>query len=84
MALQKTNFIGIIALLVATAYLIMRYDMDVAWYGYVDDFFVFIAGYSFFMGCRSKSPRARRLLHLIAGSFFIIGMLSLIALIVLA
>ncbi len=64
----------------AVVYVALPYDYDVAWYGYLDDFFVFMAGYTFFMASRSKSPRASMYLKLMAGSFFIIGMLVLIAL----
>ncbi len=78
---RKNSFIfGLLAVIVAVLYVALPYDYDVAWYGYIDDFFVFMAGYTYFMASRSKSPRAAMFLKLTAGSFFIIGMLALIAL----
>ena len=56
-------------------------DGDNGWTGYIDDFFVFMAGYTFFMGNRQKSLPNKRMLYTISGAFFIAGMLSLIALI---
>ncbi len=78
---RKNSFIfGLLTVIVAVLYVALPYDYDVAWYGYIDDFFVFMAGYTYFMASRSKSTRATMFLKLTAGSFFIIGMLSLIAL----
>lgn len=73
---------GILALIAAVAYVAMPYDIDGNWYGYIDDFFVFMAGYTFFMASRSRSARASQLLKVIAGTLFILGMLTLIALII--
>lgn len=81
---KKINTTGIITLLIAIAYIIIPYDMDrIGWYGYIDDFFVFMAGYLLFFGSRGIHPRLKRLLYLIAGCSFIIAMLSLIAMIIL-
>lgn len=71
---------GLLALVLAVAYVAVPYDVDVAWYGYIDDFFVFIAGYTFFMSSRTGSVAARRMLMLLSGVMFIVGMMSLIAL----
>ena len=65
-------------------YVAIPYDSDKAWWGYTDDFFVFMSGYAFFMATRTKSLKSRYLLYTISGSFFIIGMLALIALLILA
>lgn len=78
---NKISPIGIIALLLAVAYIIVPYDMDNSWYGYIDDFFVFMAGYLYFFGCRNIQPHLKRLLKLIAGCLFIVAMLTLIILI---
>ena len=69
-------------MIASVVYVALPYDYDVAWYGYLDDFFVFMAGYTFFMASRSKSARAAIFLKLMAGSFFIMGMLALIALVI--
>lgn len=82
--MTKQKIIGVMCLLAAIVYIAVPYDVDVAWYGYVDDFFVFMAGYTFFMGSRSKVWKARMSLYLISGTFFIIAMLSLIALVIFA
>lgn len=82
---KKINTTGIITLLIAIAYIIIPYDMDrIGWYGYIDDFFVFMAGYLLFFGSRGIHPRLKRLLYLIAGCSFIIAMLSLIVMIILS
>ena len=83
MTKKTKTLVGLIALFAAVAYVALPYDIDGNWYGYFDDFFVFMAGYTFFMSTRSKSVRAAQLLGMTAGTFFIIGMLSLIALIVI-
>lgn len=44
------KIIGIAALIIAIGYTVIPYDCDIAWYGYIDDFFLFIAGYLTFMG----------------------------------
>lgn len=75
---------GIIVLLLAIAYVAMPYDIDKNWYGYIDDFFVFMAGYTLFMGNKLNNTPTKKLLYTISGFFFIIGMLSLIALILFA
>lgn len=75
MTKKTKTLVGLIALFAAVAYVALPYD--------IDDFFVFMAGYTFFMSTRSKSVRAAQLLGMTAGTFFIIGMLSLIALIVI-
>lgn len=72
---------GILALLVAIAYIAIPIDIDKTWYGYTDDFFVFMAAYLYFMASRNKSIRIRRQLMLLSGFFFIIGMCALIVLI---
>lgn len=77
----KISPLGIGILLLSTAYIIINADCDKAWYGYIDDFFVFLAGYTFFMSTRYKNSNIKRLLQLISGSLFILGMLALIALI---
>ena len=82
MTRKNSIFLGLLAVIVAVVYVALPYDYDVAWYGYLDDFFVFMAGYTFFMASRSKSVRAATFLKLTAGSFFIIGMLALIALVI--
>lgn len=79
--IQRNTPLAIIGLLVGIVYVALPYDIDSQWWGYIDDFFVFMAGYTFFMGQRSRSIYARRLLLSIAGAFFIIGMLALIALV---
>lgn len=78
---KSISIIGVVALLAAIGYVAMPYDIDTAWYGYTDDFFVFMAGYVFFYAGKSKSLKARQLLYLISGAFFIIAMLALISLI---
>jgi uncharacterized membrane protein YkvA (DUF1232 family) len=83
MTKKTKTLVGLIALFAAVAYVALPYDIDGNWYSYIDDFFVFMAGYTFFMSTRSKSVRAAQLLKMTAGTFFIIGMLSLIALIVI-
>ncbi len=75
------KIIGIAALIIAIGYTVIPCDCDIAWYGYIDDFFLFIAGYLTFMGSRKKNQKLRPLFYAIAGTSFIIGMLSLIALI---
>lgn len=77
----KIKFTGIIALIAAIAYVVIPVDYDISWHGYIDDFFVFMAGYSFFMGQRRKSLQGKRLLYLLSGCFFIVAMLVLICLI---
>lgn len=77
---NKIKPLGIIALLAAIAYVAIPIG-DNSWTGYIDDFFVFMAGYTFFMGNRQKSLPNQRMLYTISGTFFIAGMLSLIALI---
>ena len=77
------KLIGVAILLIAVAYVAIPYDSDKAWWGYTDDFFVFMSGYAFFMATRTKSLKSRYLLYTISGSFFIIGMLALIALLIL-
>ena len=82
---KKINPIGIVTLLIAIAYIIIPYDMDrIGWYGYIDDFFVFMAGYLLFFGSRYVHPRLKRLLYLISGCSFIIAMLFLIVMIILS
>ena len=81
MTKKTKTLVGLIALFAAVAYVALPYDIDGNWYGYIDDFFVFMAGYTFFISTRSKS--VAQLLGMTAGTFFIIGMLSLIALIVI-
>lgn len=82
---KKINPIGIVTLLIAIAYIIIPYDMDrIGWYGYIDDFFVFMAGYLLFFGSRDIHPRLKRLLYLIAGCSFIIAMLFLTVMIILS
>lgn len=82
--MTKTNkmILGVSALIGSLGYVIMPYDVDCVWYGYIDDFFVFMSGYSFFMAQRSKSKRAETLLKLFSCGFLMVGMLSLIALII--
>lgn len=82
--MNSKKLLGIVALIAAVAYVAAPYDLDTAWYGYIDDFFVFMAGYTYFMATRSASARASRLLTMVSGSLFIVGMLALIALIILA
>lgn len=82
--MNSKRLMGLIALIVAVAYVAIPYDLDTAWYGYIDDFFVFMAGYTFFMSTRSASPRTSRLLAVLSGTLFIVGMLALIALILFA
>ena len=77
---KKIGPLGIITLVLAIAYIIMPYDFDTAWYGYIDDFFVFMAGYIFFNADRNISTKIKRLLYVISGSFFILGMMTLIIL----
>lgn len=77
----KISPLGIGILLLSIAYIVINADCDTAWYGYIDDFFVFLAGYTFFMATRYKNSNIKRLLQLISGSLFILGMLALIALI---
>ena len=77
----KISPIGIGILLVSIAYIVIKADCDTAWYGYIDDFFVFLSGYTFFMATRYQNSNLKRILLLISGTLFIIGMLSLIALI---
>lgn len=79
--MRKT--LGIIALIAGIAYVAVPFDVDVAWYGYIDDFFAFMAAYTFFMASRNRSMPTCRLLQFIAGSFFILAMLSLIALLII-
>lgn len=82
-AMKKRNShqVGIVALLAAIGYVIIPYDMDIIWYGYSDDFFTFMSGYTFYYGEKSKSRRSGLLLTLISGCFFIVGMIALIILI---
>lgn len=82
MTRKNSIFLGLLAVIASVVYVALPYDYDVAWYGYLDDFFVFMAGYTFFMASRSKSARAAIFLKLMAGSFFIMGMLALIALVI--
>ena len=78
---MKIKFTGLIVLLAAIAYVVVPIDFDTNWWGYIDDFFVFLAGYTFFIGNRNKVLAIQRRLYMISGSLFIIGMMSLIALI---
>ncbi len=79
---HRNKTLGIVALVAALIYVVMPWDLDkCGWYGYVDDFFVFMAGYTFFFSHRSKSTPACNLMRLISGCCFIIGMIVLIALI---
>ena len=68
-----------IALLAASvAYIIMPYDFDnMGWKGYVDDFFVFMAAFTFLNGAFQRPERLfmRRQFYVIALVFFIMGML---------
>lgn len=80
---QRLRPLGILALLAAIAYVIAPYDCDTAWYGFIDDFFVFLGGYTFFMSTRQVAEKPKQMLRLIAAVTFIVGMLSLIALIFL-
>lgn len=82
--MKKHTILGLVALLTGIAYITFPYDMDVAWYGYIDDFFVFIAGYTFFMAMRTVVQTARRMLLLLSGVTFIMGMMSLIVLLLFA
>ena len=77
----KISPIGIGILLVSIAYIVIKADCDTAWYGYIDDFFVFLSRYTFFMATSYQNSNLKRILLLISGTLFIIGMLSLIALI---
>lgn len=79
--MNRIKPLGILALLAAIAYVAIPLDGDNGWTGFIDDFFVFMAGYTFFMGNRQKSLPNKRMLYTISGTFFIAGMLSLIALI---
>ena len=79
--MKRIKPLGAIALILAIIYLTMPYDMDYAWYGYIDDFFVFMAGYCFFMGNRLGNSPTKKLLYTLSVFFFIIGILTLIALI---
>ena len=49
MTKKTKTLVGLIALFAAVAYVELPYDIDGNWYGYIDDFFVFMAGYTFFM-----------------------------------
>ena len=46
MTKKTKTLVGLIALFAAVAYVALPYDIDGNWYGYIDDFFVFMAGYS--------------------------------------
>ena len=78
---MKVKFTGLLVLLAAIVYVVLPNDCDTNWWGYIDDFFVFLAGYTFFVGNRNKVLAIKRRLYMISGSLFIIGMMSLIALI---
>ena len=49
------KLIGVAILLIAVAYVAIPYDSDKAWWGYTDDFFVFMSGYAFFLVIRHHS-----------------------------
>ena len=74
MTKKTKTLVGLIALLAAVAYVALPYDIDGNWYGYIDDFFVFMAGYTFFLSTRSKSVRAAQLRGMTAGTFFLLGL----------
>ena len=83
--MKHSNITEIAVLILAIAYIVIPYDMDKSgWYGYIDDFFVFMAAYLYFFGGRNIRPQLKRLLRIMAGCFFITAMLCLIALIILS
>lgn len=45
--MNRIKPLGILALLAAIAYVAIPLDGDNGWTGYIDDFFVFMAGYTF-------------------------------------
>ncbi len=78
---MKIKLTGLFVFLAAIVYVVLPNDFDTNWWGFIDDFFVFLAGYTFFVGNRNKILAIKRRLYMISGSLFIIGMMSLIALI---
>ena len=44
----KTHrILGVIAIIIAVAYIIMPIDFDGSWAGFIDDFFIFMAGFCY-------------------------------------
>ena len=76
--LKVFRALSIMLLVAAIAYIIMPYDFDTkGWLGYIDDFFIFMAAFTFFYGNFLRADRwlIRRQLHMISLLFFIMAML---------
>ncbi|MDD6475393.1 MAG: hypothetical protein PUF74_07725 [Sodaliphilus pleomorphus] len=81
--LKACRVISTLLLVAATGYIVMPYDFDsMGWLGYVDDFFLFMAAFTFFNGSFQKAARRtmRRQLYMIALLFFVMAVVWVLVL----
>ncbi len=81
--LKLYRVISVVLLVGAIAYIVMPYDFDsMGWMGYIDDFFLFMAAFTFFNGSFQKAARhtMRRQLYMIALLFFIMAVVWVLVL----
>lgn len=74
--LKIYRVISVVALALAIAYIAMPYDFDAKGVmGFVDDFFLFMAAFTFMHGSfqRQEMTRVRHLLYQIAAIFFVLA-----------
>lgn len=81
--LKIYRVVSVLALFLAIAYIVMPYDFDAKGVmGYVDDFFLFMAAFTFMQGSfqRQEMKRPRHLLYQIAAIFFVLAIVWLFVL----
>ncbi len=78
--LKFYHIASIVSLLASIGYIVMSCDFDkLGWQGFVDDFFMFMAAFSFFNGSFQKAERKfiRRQMFMIAAVFAVMGIVWL-------
>ena len=84
--LKMLRITSVITLILAIGYVVMPYDFDkMGLLGYVDDFFVFMAAFTFFNGSMQKAERQfiRKQLYMISLVFVMMALVWLFVLMVM-
>lgn len=73
--LTALRIVAAVYMIFAIAYLVAPIDFDrVGWFGYVDDFFLFMSAFTFLNGSFQKAERTfiRRQLYVLSAVFFVL------------